>query len=498
MELQFNKSVIQCLQTVVRESQTQELTQEIKLTDGMPDIGRVLISWGQMIIRSKEWRSGGMSVSGGVMVWTLYVPEDGGPAQSVESWLPFQMRWDFPDTERDGAICVLPILRGADARCISARKLMVRAGIGISGEAVIPQEVEVFQPGEMPQDIQLLKRTYPMQIPKEAGEKAFSLDVDLLLPANAPALEKIISYELRFELRETKLVGDKLVFRGVAIVHLRYRSTNGEIHGWDLEVPFSQYAELDAEHNENAQVRICFAVTGLELDQGAEENLTLKAGVIGQYTIYDRCMVEVAEDAYSTSRQVDMQMTELELPAVLELRTELLDVDKSVETDCMRCADIAFCSDFPRVYRENEKLCAELSGTVQMLGYDADGELKSVSSRWESGWSMPLSSEAGAEIMVIPSSGIASVNGDRVNVHNQLKMDVVTARQSEIPMLKGLEVGENVAPDPGRPSVILRRAGNQSLWEMAKNLGSTVEDIQKANHLQQEPKEDQMLLIPIL
>ena len=61
MELQFEKKLIPCLRTVMRQVQTQEQTQEeVRLPEGMPDIGRVLSSWGQVLIRGKEWRSGGM------------------------------------------------------------------------------------------------------------------------------------------------------------------------------------------------------------------------------------------------------------------------------------------------------------------------------------------------------------------------------------------------------------------------------------------------------
>ena len=77
MELNFGKTLCTCLNPLVREMQSGEQTQEIKLPDGMPDIGRILASWGQAILRSKEWRSDTISFSGGMMVWVLYAPEDG-------------------------------------------------------------------------------------------------------------------------------------------------------------------------------------------------------------------------------------------------------------------------------------------------------------------------------------------------------------------------------------------------------------------------------------
>ena len=54
MEFEFQKSACPCLETALREVQNVEQTQEIKLPDGMPDIGRVLAAWGQTILRRDD------------------------------------------------------------------------------------------------------------------------------------------------------------------------------------------------------------------------------------------------------------------------------------------------------------------------------------------------------------------------------------------------------------------------------------------------------------
>ena len=61
----------------------------------------------------------------------------------------------------------------------------------------------------------------------------------------------------------------------------------------------------------------------------------------------------------------------------------------------------------------------------------------------------------------------------------------------------GVEMGEVREPAPDRPSLILRRVGEDGLWETAKAAGSTVEAIQKANGLQEEPGPGRLLLIPV-
>ena len=80
MDLQFKKTVCSCLERVIWDAQNQEQTQEVKLPDALPDIGSVLASWGQCVLRSKEWRGGSLIITGGVMTRTLYAaPEEETP-----------------------------------------------------------------------------------------------------------------------------------------------------------------------------------------------------------------------------------------------------------------------------------------------------------------------------------------------------------------------------------------------------------------------------------
>ena len=42
MDLQFDEKILKCLQCAVREYQTQEQTQELRIPEDMPDVGIVL------------------------------------------------------------------------------------------------------------------------------------------------------------------------------------------------------------------------------------------------------------------------------------------------------------------------------------------------------------------------------------------------------------------------------------------------------------------------
>lgn len=498
MELTFKKMPMEHLRQAAWEARGEEQTQEIRLPDSMPDIGKVLGAWGQVVIRGKEWHTGGMNVSGGVMAWVLYVPEDGSDVRSVEGWLPFQLHWDFPDTERDGSICVNPLLRSVDARGVSARKLMVRASVSVMGQALEPGQVDVFQPENVPEDVQLLRRSYPVLLPVEAGEKAFVLEEDVTLPASGGTVEKLLCYELQPELTDRKLMADKVVFRGAAVVHMLYRAQDGTLKTWDHEVPFSQFSDLEKEYDPNAQVRVTPALTSLELDKGEDGSLHLKAGLIGQYVIYDRRMVEVAEDAYSPGREVQVRMQPLLLPTVLDSSHETLRCEKTGEVSGVQIVDTAFRLAHPSLRREEDRGELSVNGSFQVLFYDASGNPQCENFRWEDAVSIPSAPDntvnAAAQLTGRPQ---AILSGGSANMRAEVLLDVDFGSDRGIPMLTGLTVGELKEPEEPRPSLILRRAGQQDLWSLAKRYGSTVDAIRSANALEGEPEENRLLLIPI-
>ncbi|MGM9668992.1 MAG: DUF3794 domain-containing protein [Faecousia sp.] len=500
MELQFEKTDCRFLQKLVSEVISQEETQEVRLPDAMPDAGRILAAWGQIMLRGKEWRSSAMIVSGGVMVWVLYAPEDGSEPRRLDSWIPFQTKWEIPQTERDGVIRVQPLLRSVDARCLSARKLMLRANMEILGEALVEQTAPVYHPGQVPEGVELLRESYLLELPREAGEKTFTMDEELNLPGNAPALQRLIRYEMQPRITEQKVVGDKALFRGTGNLHILYMGEDSRLHGWDFEVPFSQYADLEREYDREASLQTLPVTTNLELDLGEEGLLHIKCGLLGQYMVSEQEPMELVQDAYSVRADVQMQTAPLELPVYLDRRSETVPVRQTMHTDGKEPADLVFYSGFPRIAGTEQNTALTVPGMFQCLWYNEDGTLQSATARAETEVPFPVGEDCTVRAMVgFAGKPQASLSGADTQTHGDVMLNTVTEGCGRMNMVTGLMIGEERVQDPERPSLIVRRIGEeQSLWELAKGCGSTVEAIRKLNHCTEEPAANQMLLIPVL
>ena len=498
MQLEFEKNNIRCLRYVLREVKDHEETQELRLEDGMPDIGAVLCCWGQVVVRGKEWRSSGININGGINAWVLYKPEDGDSVYCAETWIPYQFKCDFEENERDGGIVIQPLLRSIDARMISSRKMLIRADISALCEAMVDTEIAYYKPAILPEDIMLLQETFNPLLPKETNEKAFMIDDTVSLPIPLERIQKIIYFQLVPSVTEYKVMGDKIIFRGQSKLHVLYMDLDGRLLTWDEEIPFSQFAELGREYSDSAIANVIMAVTSAELDRG-DVNYRLRAGLTGQYVVYDEEKVTVVKDAYSPKNLVKVHTDPLTLPSILDVRQNKISADCKLSDEYADVVDVVLYPEHPCVYRDDDTVMMEYSGAFHALCQSIDGELGSQILQFNT--KIDETADMLAKPMtVISNASVPQImtSGSTLLLSANLDAMCMWTTGRAVNMITALEIGDAIESAGERPGVILCRAGGATLWEIAKKYGSTVELIMQANKLQGEADGDRMLLVPMV
>lgn len=482
--MQWNSKSCPYMKTVLRQVQNLEQSQELRLSEEMPDIGRVLCAWGQSVIRSKQWRNDSVSVSGGVSATVMYLPEDHSFPRTMEVWIPFSVKWNLPQTQREGTIRVQCLLKSLDARILSARKMMARAGLSILGEVLEPTEVQIYSPGELPEGVEVLTNTYPALLPREAGEKAFSFEDDV----PAANVKKWVSWRIDPQITDQSVVGNRAVIRGNGQLEYVYLDEEGTLHSGQHPIPFAQFLDLDREYDRDVSVDVMLDISNLEAD-GTAEGAHIQCSLTAQYVVWDRMLLEIAEDAYCPMGSVEISTEKLLLPMELDNREESVNIQSRFRDG--KVVDVTFLPEQPVQFREGNRLCIRLNGAFQIIYEDTEGNLQATVENWTEEMNLPSASDTQL------NATIMEIDTQEAGMSVCMKVRLQAQANQEIPMITGLTVGEMAQPDDGRPTLVLRRMDTDSLWELAKSSGSTMDAIRRANGLTQEPERGQMLLIPI-
>ena len=496
MDLPFEKLPEKFWQQKSYAPVTREESQELRLPESMPDVGRVIAAWGQAVLRGKEWRKDHIALNGGVMVWVLYAPEDGSGPRRLESWVPFHIRMDHGHVGEDGVIRAECVLCSADARSVSSRKLMLRCQIGLLVQMLVPKTAELCSPKELPGDIQVLDRVYPMILTRETGEKTFLCDEQVGLPQGTPPISRILYSRLIPRVTEQKVLSSRAVFRGVGDLHLLCQDEGEKLCSLDLQVPFAQYLDLEGEYEEGADVSNLLCITSLETEI-EEGGIRVRCGMVSQYIINAPTVIRCIADAYSNERDLELQRQEVMLPAWLDEQITQIELGERLTGDGVP-VDAIFFPDLPLVTRQPGGAEVRCGGTFQTLTEAPDGSLQGKTLRCcrNEGWQN--------ECDTIPCTWLRGGTGlhregSGYSLDQNMELKLASVCTKPISMVTGIRTGERREPDPERPSVIIRgRKPEETLWDIAKYCGSTVSAIQRLNKLESEPEENRLLLIPVV
>jgi hypothetical protein len=407
------------------------------------------------------------------------------------------MRWELPPDTREGQMLVSCLPRFVDARSVSPRKIMIRAGMAALGEGYVRESGEGFAPAGNRGNLQLRMKRFPVRLVKETGEKSFLLDEELTVPESVSPPEKIIYAALDTKISDSRVLSDKLAFRGMGRLHLVFQGESGQIHTWDFEMPFSQYAELDGIYGNDAQSDIRLEVTSLEPERMEDGRIRLKCGLAAQYRISDMENPEVALDAYDPAAEVDVQWQELAVCSIGEERKETIHGESNIKADANIAVDARFLPDFPTVQRSEGESVLAFPGTFQLLYYAEDGKLRGSSARWEGETQINGQKDVdfvgypyNPETMAIPG------NGD-LQMRMEMPVLIQTTEVKRIPMVMQVQMGKEKVLSADRPSLVIARCRGEDMWDLARSHGTTVDAIRLANGLEGDCSPDQLLLIPI-
>jgi hypothetical protein len=303
---------------------------------------------------------------------------------------------------------------------------------------------------------------------------------------------------------ETKLVGSKLIFKGVFHVQILYRGTDGTYAQTTAELPFSQIMEAEPL-SEQAAVSLALQITGAEIQLTGEAD-DRQIGV----TLYLHAAAQLREnvsmtllcDLYSTAWETSYEAAPLSIVAAHSQYTHRQSVREMLEMGAapesllalwVRCGPVS-------VSRE-EKSALRTTALVRALVLDENGAPMLAERRVEVIGQAELPKDRNVTVRAYcPEIPTGTLSDRGVEVRFPVEFALETTESVKRVCISAVRLDEDSPRDmSGAPSLVLRRLGQrETAWELAKNCNSTITDLLAANQLESErdiPR-DRLLLIP--
>ncbi len=496
MELEFQQVHISYLQCVLHETILQEESGETIVPDSMPDMERIVDSFASVILRGKECQGGIVSLVGDIQAGVLYTAQQEDMPRQISVYLPFSLRRSLTAADECQSVVECRV-RSVDARMLNSRKVSIRVGLCIVLQVYEPRDEVCSKPGQQARWLQMKYAEYPMQLPVECSQKNMLLRDTMPLGAGQPEAARLLHIGARCEIAEEKLTGSKAVCKGQLLMRLLYETQAQTLASCEVSLPFSQFMDLEREYEEQG-LQLIPVLTSIEaVAEG--DSVTVEAGVNLQCMIHQTVQVPMLRDAYATRGKLDLRWQNYEMMPRLDSRVIRQELRQELRAEVSEVVHAEAMADAAQIEWQ-EGLCRiRVPVQIQTLYRDSQGQFHSGVCRAE------LMAEIPAEkcrchvrfmefgpLFAAPAGG-----GIEIRLPAALHCDWYAER--ELHSICGGTMEEGQVREDG-PAVIIRTLETDGdLWDIAKELRTTVSAIQIANDMEEEvAPAGTMLLIPIV
>lgn len=495
MELATHETPIKYLRRISFEPMYQEQSAEIVVPDSMPDMDRILDAYGTVVLQDKRCENDTLVLSGGIQAGVLYQPEKDDPIQKLEAWLPFSVKKRIECSE--GCFVEQGWLKSIDARLQNTRKVTLRANLGIRLTQLVPEEFQLVSVDADESALQLRRNIYPAYLPVDCADQEFRLQDELTLPESVPAVARILKWDVRPNVEESRVIGTKAVFKGDVVVEMLYLGTDDSVNTWVGQLPYSQYVELDGEWPD-ADVAVFPAVTSAQLEtdgQMESRTLLIDLGVLAQVCVIDRIELELTEDAYAVGGVLTPVWQSVALQPMLDRKSTEVFGEIHIPVKAHELVCITLLPDQPTLRRDKGEMTLAGGATGSILYRDDAGKLQMKPFRGELSSNAPICEDCRCVASVFQTESASGVcRGDEILLRVPVCFRLETYQEQAWQNLSGGSI-ETTQEQQDGPSVIVRKFSGGELWEIAKQYGTTMDTIRAANGLKDNLIDDGVLLL---
>ena len=506
MELKLKKAGHDYYEGVAWPPFSCETMRESIVPDSCADIARIVDTTGLVCLTGRELTGDGrFCASGTVEVSVLYIPEKGDGPCALRFQIPFQCCGEGQDAADAEFLDIRGELQSIDTRMLNPRKVLTRANLVFypSGCRHVSLSVCTGASEEDP-SIQLLREKKETWVVAGVREKEFTFTEEMPLSPGRGAAAEILS--TRFALRGTdsKLIGNKLVVKGLISASVLYRENGGRLSVLQQDLPFSQILEgsgFSEDLDSTASYRLLSADCRIGADGAPDDPHTMTVSLLmrARVTVRRREEIDFIADLYSTAAEVTCQTAELSLREDSDRRSCRLNVRELLETGAAVKAVVDTEVGCGGVRQSGSPGTLEIALWDRCLYLDENDALRCVRRDFSASCEgeVPDGCRADAEA-ACRGDVMASILPDCIELRFQVDCDMETAKDNRYLCVAGGETEEEESHETG-PSLILRKVGpEQSLWSVAKQYRTTCRSILEVNEIGEESQlpHDRLLLIP--
>lgn len=463
--------------------------------DSKPDILNTICTSGVVCIYKKEILEEKIRIDGNINTYIMYMADDSqDKVRGLTTSLDFSENIQVTNC-KEGMSCKLySKLKSIEAKVINGRKVGIKAAIEIEVRIYAREEVEVINDIQNAEEIQILKEDLRVNSLVGTGDtKIYAKDTINI--DSADNLAEILKSNIRICDKDIKISYNKILTKSEAEIKIMYLTEDNRINKIITKIPVVGFIDIPNVTEEN----ICdvdYEIRNIVLKPNSAQDhsiyVEIEIGVMA--TVYEEKQINLIQDLYSPSENLEFNKKKITTITNKRTTRETKQIREKVTLEGMENRSIIDVDVIPNIEKENKlnnKINYEGELELRFILSNSDLQVDTRIAKIPFDYTLEnvedsdnMNSNMAIEVMnqefIVQDAGVVTSNIDmsmNADSYQNTNMNIIDEIQTN---------GEREAEDYSILMYIVKK--DDTLWKIAKRYGSTVEDIARANGIEDENK----------
>lgn len=479
-------------QLVGQKNETRVVEGDMIVPDIKPDILNTITTSGNVCIYKKEVLDGKVKIDGTVQVYIIYLADNQeGSIRGIHTSLDFTEMIPVENCKTGMNLGERAEVTSIETKVLNGRKVNIKANLGFSVKVYSNEEVKVIKEISGIDNVQKLNHEIEMNtLIGEGSTKAYAKETVSIDPIDN--LAEILRADVKIQNKDTKVSYNKVLVKADAAVRILYLTEDNRMNSVESMIPLMGFVDIPNVSEEH----LCD--TDYEL-----KNLLIKPNSEEEHSIYVEAEVEIAcstfekrnmmvtEDLYSPTEKLDFTKKEIHTMSNKNTSRDVCSVKEKIAVPEMMGCKIHDISVRPSIATQtvtSGRVSQEGQVDLTILYWSENEnrlEVKPVTLPFQFSMEVP-NCEAGSNIdteMEVEKQDFVLLPDGYLEARVDVGFSVKVANFRSVSVIDEITSEQREREDSYSMVIYFTKPGD-TLWKIAKQFGSTVEDIARVNGIE--------------
>lgn len=463
--------------------------------DSKPDILNTICTSGVICIYKKEVLDEKIRIDGNINTYIMYLADDSqDKIRGINTSLDFSEAINIPNCKEGMNVSVHANLKAIEAKVINGRKIGIKATMELEINVYANEEIEIINDLQDADGIQMLKENLMVNSLVGMGTtKVYAKDTIAI--DNMDNLAEILKTNLCICNKDIKISYNKILTKAEADIKIMYLTEDNRINTVRAKIPVVGFIDIPNVVEGN----ICdieYEVRNIVIkpNSSSEHSIYVEMEIEVSDIVYEEKPINLIQDLYSPCEILEFNKRQITTMTNKRNNKDMIQIRERINVDGLENKTIIDTDVRPTITNENKlnsRILYEGELEIRFIVLDNNSQVDTKIAKIPFEYAMENiqdgeNTNTTNEIEVQNQDFIIQDGG---NVTSNIDMAINTAsyRNTNLNVMDEIQTaGEREEEDYGLIMYIVKK--DDTLWLIAKKFGSTIDDIVRANGIEEPNK----------